>query len=109
MEEKAINTQIEINNSEGELIEDKKQKLEIKVNENKINNKKEKKIDNNNINNFYNLSEKRPNSSIFRGKKNKLKKPQKINGNKNLDNKTTIESEDTSSKEVSLKKDKNSE
>ena len=66
--------QIEINNSEGQLLEEKNQELEIKVNDSK-NNKKERKIENFNDNNFYNLSEKRPNSSIFRGKKNKIQKP----------------------------------
>ena len=105
MNEKTRTNQIEINNSEEQLMESKNPNLEIKISENK-NGKKERKIDNINNNNFYNLSEKRPNSSIFRGKKNKFKKPQKTNGNKILDNKTTIESDDTSSKEVSIKKEK---
>ena len=105
MNEKTRTNQIEINNSEEQLMESKNPNLEIKISENK-NGKKERKIENINNNNFYNLSEKRPNSSIFRGKKNKFKKPQKTNGNKILDNKTTIESDDTSSKEVSIKKEK---
>ena len=105
MNEKTRTNQIEINNSEEQLMESKNPNLEIKISENK-NGKKERKIDNINNNNFYNLSEKRPNSSIFRGKKNKFKKPQKTNGNKILDNKTTIESDDTSSKDVSIKKEK---
>ena len=105
MNEKTRTNQIEINNSEEQLMESKNPNLEIKISENK-NGKKERKIENINNNNFYNLSEKRPNSSIFRGKKNKFKKPQKTNGNKILDNKTTIESDDTSSKDVSIKKEK---
>ena len=72
----------------------------------KNNNKKERKIQNDDdINNFYNLSEKRPNSSIFRGKKNKIQKPKITNANKNLENKETLESDDTTSKEISLKKE----
>ena len=97
--------QIEINNSEGQLLEEKNQELEIKVNDSK-NNKKERKIENFNDNNFYNLSEKRPNSSIFRGKKNKIQKPKITNANKNLENKETLESDDTTSKEISLKKER---
>ena len=97
--------QIEINNSEGQLLEEKNQELEIKVNDSK-NNKKERKIENFNDNNFYNLSEKRPSSSIFRGKKNKIQKPKITNANKNLENKETLESDDTTSKEISLKKEK---
>ena len=97
--------QIEINNSEGQLLEEKNTNLEIKVTDT-INNKKERKIGNLNDNNFYNLSEKRPNSSIFRGKKNKIQKPKKTNTNQNLENKETLESNDTTSKEISLKKEK---
>ena len=107
-EKKGRNLQLEINNSEENLIEGKKPKLEIKYNEIK-NNKKERKIENININNFYNLSEKRPNSTIFRGKKNKYKITQKINGSKYLENKDTLKSDDTTSKEVTLKKEPNEE
>ena len=99
------NYQMQINNSEEQLIEGKNPNLEIKVSKGQ-NNKKERKLENFVNNNFYNLSEKRPNSSIFRGKKNKLKKPKIINGKKTLENKTTLESNDTSSKDFSLKKDK---
>ena len=105
-EKKGRNLQLEINNSEENLIEGKKPKLEIKYNEGK-NNKKERKIENININNFYNLSEKRPNSTIFRGKKNKYKITQKINGSKYLENKDTLKSDDTTSKEITLKKELN--
>ena len=103
-EKKGRNLNLEINNSEENLIEGKNPKLEITKN----NNKKERKIQNDDdINNFYNLSEKRPNSSIFRGKKNKYKIQSKLNGNnKYLENKNTLESEDTTSKEISLKKEK---
>ena len=103
-EKKGRNLNLEINNSEENLIEGKNPKLEIIKN----NNKKERKIQNDDeINNFYNLSEKRPNSSIFRGKKNKYKIQSKLNGNnKYLENKNTLESEDTTSKEISLKKEK---
>ena len=107
-EKKGRNLQLEINNSEENLIEGKKPKLEIKYNEIK-NNKKERKIENININNFYNLSEKRPNSTIFRGKKKKYKITSKINGSKYLDNKDTLKSDDTTSKEVTLKKEPNEE
>jgi len=99
------NYQMQINNSEEQLIEGKNPNLEIKVSKGQ-NNTKERKLENFINNNFYNLSEKRPNSSIFRGKKNKLKKPKIINGKKSLENKTTLESNDTSSKDFSLKKDK---
>ena len=99
------NYQMQINNSEEQLIEGKNPNLEIKVSKGQ-NNKKERKLENFVNNNFYNLSEKRPNSSIFRGKKNKLKKPKIINGKKTLENKTTLESNDTSSKDFALKKDK---
>ena len=99
------NYQMQINNSEEKLIEGKNPNLEIKAKKSQ-NNTKERKIENFINNNFYNLSEKRPNSSIFRGKKNKLKKPKIINGKKILENKTTLESNDTSSKDISLKRDK---
>ena len=99
------NYQMQINNSEEQLIEGKNPNLEIKMSKGQ-NNIKERKLENFVNNNFYNLSEKRPNSSIFRGKKNKLKKPKIINGKKTLENKTTLESNDTSSKDFSLKKDK---
>ena len=62
------NYQMQINNSEEQLIEGKNPNLEIKAKKSQ-NNTKERKIENFINNNFYNLSEKRPNSSIFRGKK----------------------------------------
>ena len=76
---KIPNQKIQINNSEEQLIEDNNPDLDIKMTE-QNNNKKERKIGNLN-NNFYNLSEKRPNSNIFRGKKlnSKSKKIWKIN------------------------------
>ena len=102
-ENKLGNYQSQINNSEEQLIDGKNQKLDIKITEHK-NNKKERKIGNLFTNDIYNLSDKRPNSSIFRGKNNKINIP-KSNGKKILD-KVTLESSDTSSKEVSLKKEK---
>jgi hypothetical protein len=102
-ENKLGNYQSQINNSEEQLIDGKNPKLDIKITEHK-NNKKERKIGNLFTNDIYNLSDKRPNSSIFRGKNNKINIP-KSNGKKILD-KVTLESSDTSSKEVSLKKEK---
>ena len=96
-ENKIPNQKIQINNSEEQLIEDNNPDLDIKMTE-QNNNKKERKIGNLN-NNFYNLSEKRPNSNIFRGKKTKFKIK------KNLENKPTLESSDISSKAIVLKKD----
>ena len=64
------NYQSQINNSEEQLIDGKNPKLDIKITEHK-NNKKERKIGNLFTNDIYNLSDKRPNSSIFRGKNNK--------------------------------------
>ena len=81
-------------------MEEKNPELDIKMTEQ---NKKERKIGNIN-NDFYNLSEKRPNSNIFRGKKNKFK------AKKNLETKATLESSDMSSKAIIIKKDiKNNE
>ena len=94
------NLKIQINNSEEQLMEEKNPDLDIKITEQ---NKKERKIGNIN-NDFYNLSEKRPNSNIFRGKKNKFK------AKKNLETKATLESSDMSSKAIIIKKDiKNNE
>ena len=94
------NLKIQINNSEEQLMEEKNPDLDIKMTEQ---NKKERKIGNIN-NDFYNLSEKRPNSNIFRGKKNKFK------AKKNLETKATLESSDMSSKAIIIKKDiKNNE
>ena len=94
------NLKIQINNSEEQLMEEKNPNLDIKMTEQ---NKKERKIGNIN-NDFYNLSEKRPNSNIFRGKKNKFK------AKKNLETKATLESSDMSSKAIIIKKDiKNNE
>ena len=94
------NLKIQINNSEEQLMDEKNPDLDIKITEQ---NKKERKIGNIN-NDFYNLSEKRPNSNIFRGKKNKFK------AKKNLETKATLESSDMSSKAIIIKKDiKNNE
>ena len=94
------NLKIQINNSEEQLMDEKNPDLDIKMTEQ---NKKERKIGNIN-NDFYNLSEKRPNSNIFRGKKNKFK------AKKNLETKATLESSDMSSKAIIIKKDiKNNE
>ena len=94
------NLKIQINNSEEQLMDEKNPDLDIKMTEQ---NKKERKIGNIN-NEFYNLSEKRPNSNIFRGKKNKFK------AKKNLETKATLESSDMSSKAIIIKKDiKNNE
>ena len=94
------NLKIQINNSEEQLMDEKNPELDIKMTEQ---NKKERKIGNIN-NDFYNLSEKRPNSNIFRGKKNKFK------AKKNLETKATLESSDMSSKAIIIKKDiKNNE
>ena len=94
------NLKIQINNSEEQLMDEKNPDLDIKMTEQ---NKKERKIGNIN-NDFYNLSEKRPNSNIFRGKKNKFK------AKKNLETKATLESSDMSSKVIIIKKDiKNNE
>ena len=94
------NLKIQINNSEEQLMEEKNPDLDIKITEQ---NKKERKIGNIK-NDFYNLSEKRPNSNIFRGKKNKFK------AKKNLETKATLESSDMSSKAIIIKKDiKNNE
>ena len=94
------NQKIQINNSEEQLMDEKNPDLDIKMTEQ---NKKERKIGNIN-NEFYNLSEKRPNSNIFRGKKNKFK------AKKNLETKATLESSDMSSKAIIIKKDiKNNE
>ena len=94
------NLKIQINNSEEQLMDEKNPDLDIKITEQ---NKKERKIGNIN-NDFYNLSEKRPNSNIFRGKKNKFK------AKKNLETKATLESSDMSSKVIIIKKDiKNNE
>ena len=99
-EKKMPNLKIQINNSEEQLMEEKNPDLDIKITEQ---NKKERKIGNIN-NDFYNLSEKRPNSNIFRGKKNKFK------AKKNLETKATLESSDMSSKAIIIKKDiKNNE
>ena len=92
---------IQINNSEGLLLDEKNNNIEIKVKEN-LSNKKERKLGN--IPDFFSNIEKRPNSSIYR-KNNKLKKNQKIK-NKVLEIKPSLETIDTSSKDVSLKKDK---
>ena len=89
------NLKIQINNSEEQLMDEKNPDLDIKMTEQ---NKKERKIGNIN-NDFYNLSEKRPNSNIFRGKKNKFK------AKKNLETKATLESSDMSSKAIIIKKD----
>ena len=94
------NLKIQINNSEEQLMDEKNPDLDIKMTEQ---NKKERKIGNIK-NDFYNLSEKRPNSNIFRGKKNKFK------AKKNLETKATLESSDMSSKAIIIKKDiKNNE
>ena len=99
-EKKMPNLKIQINNSEEQLMDEKNPDLDIKMTEQ---NKKERKIGNIN-NDFYNLSEKRPNSNIFRGKKNKFK------AKKNLETKATLESSDMSSKAIIIKKDiKNNE
>ena len=99
-EKKMPNLKIQINNSEEQLMDEKNPDLDIKITEQ---NKKERKIGNIN-NDFYNLSEKRPNSNIFRGKKNKFK------AKKNLETKATLESSDMSSKAIIIKKDiKNNE
>ena len=99
-EKKMPNLKIQINNSEEQLMDEKNPDLDIKMTEQ---NKKERKIGNIN-NDFYNLSEKRPNSNIFRGKKNKFK------AKKNLEIKATLESSDMSSKAIIIKKDiKNNE
>ena len=89
-----------INNSEEELIEDKQNNIEMKL-PTSISQKQDRiRIDNNDL--IVNSQESKPNSNIFRGK-NKYRVSQLKN---KLEKQKTLESSE-SSKDFSLKKDKN--
>ena len=89
-----------INNSEEELIEDNQNNIEMKIPDSISPKHRDLRIDNNDI--IFNNSGNRPNSNIFRGK-NKYHSQKKKD---NLEKQKTLESSE-SSKDYSLKKDKN--